>query len=489
MIIQRLRYKNILSTGNNWIDINFTDVKTTLIFGENGCGKSTAIQSLCFCLYGKDFRGVKKSGLINSINNKQLVTECWFEKNGNQYLVKRGIKPDIFEIYRNGILLDADGKKLDQQKTFEEEILQFPYNSFKQIVVTGSGQYIPFMKLTTPNRREFLESLLEIDVFSKMQLLLKDKILSNNSELSASKSDISLLVEKIKFIQNKLNEDKNSSEKIISEYSYKIQELIVKIQKSENQFEVIRKLIDEIDLKLKKFDAFKDLKIKFENQIYAINNENSQQQFKIDKIDKLEKCTTCFQLVDDTHKKFICEETTQKITENEIKLSDIKTKLDKIFSALEIKEKLLDEKNTHSYTLNDISNEIKTNNSLIMEYSNIIDANKNKHKQSDLELDDFMKNLNHEKKKYDEFSTLQNIYSSATLLLKDNGIKSIILKKYVDMINVLVNQYLEKFEFYVQFTLDENFNEIIKSRYRDEFSYENFSEGEKARIDLALLFT
>ena len=485
--IKSISYKNILSNGNHLTKIDF-DSHLLLGVGHNGSGKSTITSALVFALYGKDFRGIKKNGLLNSINKKNLLVECEFEVSGVEYKVVRGIKPDIFELYIAGVKKDKDSAKKDMQKHLEEQILRFPYNSFKQIVIAGSGQHIPFMKLSTQQRREFIENLLEINVFTVMSSILKDRISKNNDDLSISKNSLSILVEKYKFFEEQSKKGDDETKEKIAEIDSKISEMRDKIDTLNNEINDCENVIMKIDSKIsnlsektKDYDDFRLKKMSYFNDIKS-------KKETIDKISSLDSCPLCLSGVTHEHKLSI-----KKTFDNEIRT--IKKEYDIVSDSLSNLEKILSEKEAlvnkkseiatmmmkKNFSLNGIRDSIE---SLASERKTLSEKKTN-------EVDS-LKILKSEmvelREKINGLAKNQLVFSQGSVILKDTGIKSVIIKKYVTLLNDLVNLYLSKFNFYISYMLDENFNEVIKSRYRDDFTYENFSEGEKARIDLSLLF-
>ena len=489
LVIKKLTYKNILSVGNSPIEIDFDNKLNTLVTGKNGHGKSLALSALVFSLYGKDFRGINKNGLINSINKKNLLTVCEFERNGSSYKVIRGIKPNIFEIYKNGVLLDQLASVKDQQKYFEEEILQFPYNTFKQIVVTGSGNYIPFMKLSAGQRREFIEDLLDLNVISLMQQRLKDKISSDREELKEVETQLRIIEEKITLssLQAKQNSEKRLVDiELLKEQRNKAEELIEtrnsNIKELEKKNSIAREKLKDIEDKISSMQAKKSDISDLKRKISALNNQ-------IENISLLDSCPTCKQTVGEDHKHDINSTYSAEINSIETMISALLPEIEEYDSVMAVKNKLLS-------AIMEIEKRIGTaqgeKSSMFERIIAIDSAITNLSKETsgiELDLDNYINERIMVNGRLVDLKEKSAINDAFVLLLKDTGIKSVLINQYVDIMNELVNKYLEYFDFYVNFTIDDQFNEKIKSRHRDEFTYENFSEGEKVRIDLSLLFT
>lgn len=485
--IDYVEYKNLFATGNAPVRIDFNKAKNTLIVGRNGAGKSTVSSALIFALYGKDFRGVKKGGMVNSINKKKLVVECGFRKNGNTYKIIRGIKPDVLEIYENGALLHAESTKPEQQAKFEKDILRFPYNSFKQIVVTGSGQYVQFMKLLTPARRDFIENLLQLNVFSLMQKRLKDRADTAKDTEKDLKNSVYLSFEKIKIMQAEIDSRNAKSQTMIDGINSEIKRSELQIAKKESAIEKLNDVISQLQDKLKLVGE--ESASQFENENYSIQSELSKINTFVDKINHLENCPTCRQKVSADYKQSIKDSYTEEVKSLEGKISDLTSKIERIKKIETIRntitEKISQTQMEIQYKQADISSE----NTNIKNCQRQIQSIQDDMSKTSPDMTNVKKTLKKDKESLDKVTEQIALFNYAALILKDTGIKATIIKEYIGLINKIVNNYLERFEFFVNFNLDENFSETIKSRFRDEFTYENFSEGEKARIDLALLCT
>ena len=487
-----IRWKNFLSTGNQFTEIKLDRSPNTLIVGENGGGKSTMLDALCFSLFGKPFRNINKPQLVNSINKKQLLVEVEFQSGRKSYKIVRGIKPGLFEIYVDGELLNQDAAARDYQKYLEESILKLNYKSFTQIVILGSASFTPFMQLPSGTRREIIEDLLDIQIFTTMNVVLRDK-------LNALKDQIQDADGKLEVLKQKASIQKEYVDTLEANREKRVDEILGRIEAGERQIESLTNLATDLegqkvsveeaqkslgDLadKQKKLDSFKS---KFSTQLRDLQKE-------VAFYEQTDECPTCRQGIAHNHKETIVSSRQEKIEELSSgmeKLQDEFTKLEELISENEVLSEQISKLNKEIITHN---NEMIVQQRLIqtlnLELNDItsktgdIDTEKNKLKTYAKEVlaqNEEKAKLNEEKHYMDAVSTL----------LKDTGIKTKIIRQYLPVINKLVNKYLQSMDFFVQFNLDEKFDETIKSRHRDDFSYASFSEGEKQRIDLALLFT
>jgi DNA repair exonuclease SbcCD ATPase subunit len=492
IIFNTIRWKNFLSTGNQFTEIKLDRSPNTLIVGENGGGKSTMLDALCYSLFGKPFRNINKPQLVNSINKKQLLVEVEFQSGRKSYKIVRGIKPGLFEIYVDGELLNQDAAARDYQKYLEESILKLNYKSFTQIVILGSASFTPFMQLPSGTRREIIEDLLDIQIFTTMNVVLRDK-------LNALKDQIQDADGKLEVLKQKASIQKEYVDTLETNREKRVDEILGRIEAGERQIESLTNLAADLegqkvsveeaqkslgDLadKQKKLDSFKT---KFSTQLRDLQKEVAFYK-------ETDECPTCRQGIAHDHKETIVSSRQEKMQE----LSSGMEKLQEEFTKL---EELIAENETLSEQISKLNKEIITHNNemivqqrliqtLNLELNDItsktgdIDTEKNKLKTYAKEVlaqNEEKAKLNEEKHYMDAVSTL----------LKDTGIKTKIIRQYLPVINKLVNKYLQSMDFFVQFNLDEKFDETIKSRHRDDFSYASFSEGEKQRIDLALLFT
>ena len=489
---QTIRWKNLLSTGNSFTEIKLDKSTNTLIVGSNGAGKSTILDALCFGLFGKPFRKINKPNLVNSINNSNTVVEVEFSIGKKNYKVIRGIKPNVFEILCNGTLVNQDAKSKDYQDFLEKTILKFNYKSFTQIVILGSASFVPFMQLSPADRRTIIEELLDIQIFTSMNGLIKERMAGIKEESSKNKYAMELASEKIKMQKQNIDEHKKNNEDEIEKKKSEIvtnEEYIVKINKD---IGLIQKHIDALTKKIQdkssiesKSKKLVQLEAKLETNIKKVEKDIA---FYHDN----DNCPTCKQTIDGDFKQIQVTESESKASLQKKALKELNSEYEKMQTRLnqivEVSKHITEHNNEivkHNSTLTSINSYVAKLNKEIVELSN--------KKQNLTEENHKLKELKTELasliKTQEELSIEKHYHEYAASLLKDNGIKTRIIKQYLPIINKLVNKYLKAMDFFVNFNLNENFEETIKSRYRDEFSYSNFSEGEKMRIDLALLFT
>ena len=492
IVFEKIRWKNFLSTGNVFSEIDLETARTNLIVGSNGAGKSTILDALTFSLFARPFRKISKSMLVNSINEKDCVAEIEFRIGKIEYKVIRGMKPSKFEIYCNGQAWNQDSSQLEQQKNFEANVLKMNYKSFTQIVVLGSSTFVPFMKLPGGQRREIIEDILDIQVFSTMNVLLKDKMRGNNEELRDIDYQLDLLKDRIE------------------------------LQK-QHMFSLEKKTQEEIDRKKEKINEYKNTELQgaeevtiLTEQICKLNKEMQDYSKSSEKLSKLNtyliklthKMNTCKKENKFFESNYVCPTCTQELSEefrNE-KLKEGKTKVNEMNIGFEDLQKAIDDEQKRFDKFTELSTEVNNINTTISQTNfQLLTIRKQVESIQD-EIKELEGSTPDKKAEYDKLQSLvsnkkeyskqhadlkkdRDVLTTAGQLLKDNGIKTRIIKTYLPTMNKLINDFLQRMEFYVNFTLDENFDEIIKSRYRDVFSYDSFSEGEKARIDIALLLT
>ena len=492
IVFEKVRWKNFLSTGNVFSEIDLQRSRTNLIVGHNGSGKSTILDALTFSLFGKPFRKISKSMLVNSVNEKDTMVEIEFSIGKNSYQVIRGIKPNKFMVYCNGQPWDEDAKAVDQQKNLEQNVLKMNFKSFTQIVVLGSSTFVPFMRLPGQQRREIIEDILDIQVFSVMNNRLKDKIRENNEEIKDLDYQLHLLEEKIELQKQYMLELKKKTDAEIDKKKEKIKEYQ---QEEESSLGNIRDLTDQVT----------NLSTEMEEYSKSSSKLKKLNTFLIKLNQKLQTCKKEHEFFEDNH---VCPTCTQdlsdefradKIEEGKTKLDEMNVGYEELQTAIKDEEKrnekfleLTQEVNTKNTTITNINYQLMSIRNIIDEISKEIkelEGSTPDKKAEFVKLEGLIEDKKATKKNCAVSKKDRDVLQVATTLLKDSGIKTRIIKTYLPTMNKLINQFLQSMDFYVNFTLNENFEETIKSRYRDVFSYESFSEGEKARIDISLLLT
>jgi len=489
---ERIRWKNILSTGNFFTEIEFTKSSNTLIVGANGSGKSTLLDALCFVLFGKPYRKINKPNLLNSINQSHGVVEVEFTIGKKQYKVIRGLKPNIFQIILDGELINQDAANKDYQELLEKSILKLNYKSFTQIVILGSASFTPFMQLSAADRRGIIEDLLDIQIFSAMNVLVKQKLVTLKDENLAAKYESELTEEKIKLQLHNLEEHRAKNDKEIDKKRAQIEESQYQIDKLNSDIALIQKHIDILDKKVsdkltseKKSKKLIQLESKIESNIKRLMDD-------IKFYEENDDCPTCRQNLDSTFKAKQIEDRKAKESKQKEGLSDIQKEILNVSVRLgEIQDTMKhinahqSEIIKHNSTIKAINAYIKQANEDILELSDM----QGTLEQDNSKLRELNEKLNELMQKRETLANEKQYYDFASTLLKDTGIKTKIIKQYLPIMNKLINKYLSAMDSFINFNLNENFEEQILSRHRDDFSYHNFSEGEKIRIDLAILFT
>lgn len=493
IIFEKLKYKNFLSTGNSFTEIDLQAAPTTLVVGQNGAGKSTMLDALSFGLFGKAHRKISKKQLINTINSKDALVEVEFTIGSKKYRIVRGIKPNVFEIYVNGAMLDQSSHAKEYQQILEKNILKLNHKSFHQIVVLGSGSFVPFMQLGQSQRRDVIEDLLDINVFSKMNQLLKEKISLLKINISENDHKLEVVDTKIKSQKKYIRDLTAITTANRKKKESEIKELREKIKSLTKQNSNLSKSIEELlPTYTDQLQALTDKKTK-------LTTYNTQFKTKVKGVvkeskffEENESCPTCEQTISEDLRKEKLAKTQKKAKElNQAmemaseELSNINSKIDDVNEQISIIQKDQTEMYSNNKSISQFQNQvdnIQTDiDELINNTGNMGQAN------DDLErLNDQKHECQDEKYKLNEQASYNRVASE---LLKDTGIKTKIIKQYIPVINQLTNQYLQILDFFVHFDLDENFQETIRSRHRDSFTYDSFSEGEKQRIDLSLLFT
>ena len=490
IIFRKVRYKNFLSTGNYFNEIVLDNSPSTLIMGKNGGGKSTFLDAICFGLFGKAFRNINKNQMINSINEKGTVVEIEFSIGSKEYMVRRGIKPNIFEIYLNDEFINQSADARDFQKKLEKTILKMNYKSFTQIVILGSSSFTPFMKLSNNNRRDVIEDILDIDIFSLMNTLLKERssvlrtdISQNDYDIKSLESGIEMKEEYIEKLKGTKQDRVESIKREIQDCRNTICELQLQISTKMEEVESINigdieKLNSDLE---KRVDVFKKMKnnkdrLKKENKFFTENDH----------------CNTCHQDINEELSEEIITKNQNKITELDGAFVEIQKMISSVQDSIKVEQDKVDAVNKINTEILNLNQEIGFQNKSIEKYEKEIQFLKNKNDMIDGEYESLNKmkdQLQESNQNKIELLERNEIYNICSMLLKDTGIKTRIIKQYLPIMNKLINGYLNDFDFFANFNLDENFSEVIKSRHRDEFSYDSFSEGEKQRIDLAILFT
>jgi DNA repair exonuclease SbcCD ATPase subunit len=492
IIFDKLRFKNFLSYGNTWTEINLNQGQDTLIIGENGAGKSTFLDALSYALYMKPFRKINNPQLVNSINKKKLCVEIEFKVGSNNYKVCRGHAPRYFEVWQNGEMLNQDSHTKDYQKILEQNILKMNYKSFTQIVVLGSRNFVPFMQLSTADRRSVIEDLLDIQIFSTMGALLRDRVSLNKSELLNVDYQLNLIDEKIKvqedYIQQ-MKEDRTAEQekhaKVINDKEQDIKLLDIACTELSAQVAEQFDRIKDFDSLMKKSQKYIDLETQITNKINLL--EKKETFFTTNN-----NCPTCEQELEDDFKEKTINATQQSLIETKEGIASLETEIQRIGEILRdhraiqadiavLQSSIQAKANTRAA----IQDFIKT----LKEHSDSNSSTQSEVPENNGRIEEYRVDLESTKSLRTQLREKQAVLGTATTLLRDTGIKSRIIKQYVPVMNKLINKYLAAMEFFVDFHLDEDFKETIRSRHRDEFSYASFSEGEKMRIDLALLFT
>jgi DNA repair exonuclease SbcCD ATPase subunit len=489
---QKLRYQNILSTGNVFTEIDFTKSKTTLIVGENGAGKSTLIDALCYVLYGKPFRNINKPQLINSITQKNLLVEVDFTIGKKQYTIKRGMRPNIFEVYVNGSLINQNAGMADYQEMLERNIIKMNYKSFKQIIVLGSANYIPFMQLSAADRRHVIGDFLDIEIFTTMSQIAKERLNANKTQIRELEYNIDLIEQKIELTEKHILALKtnnqglvNKKKELILETEDKVEGIALAIQELNQQVTDLSETIIDADKIQSRRAKLIDLEGKYEQKIKSIKRE-------VQFFGEHNNCPTCKQGIEHDFK-------LERIDKKNTQLEELNTNLNKIEADILLLDDRIVAIAEVNSTISEQNRLIQNNNAELMALNNSLVLLRK-------EVEELQSNTTHIEASTDEIKILRSQLKStqndkellfkqkevldvAATLLKDGGIKTRIIRQFVPVINKLINKYLAALDFFVNFELDEQFNETIKSRFRDEFSYASFSEGEKAKIDLALMLT
>jgi DNA repair exonuclease SbcCD ATPase subunit len=489
---EKVRWRNILSTGNAFTEVDICKSPTTLVIGTNGSGKSTFIDALCFALFGKPFRKVKVAQLINSINLKDALVEVEFSIGSSDYKIRRGMKPTIFEIYQNNVLVNQDAAAKDYQEFLEKQILKLNYKSFTQIVVLGSSSFVPFMQLSAPHRREIIEDLLDIQIFTRMNDILRSELLQVGQEYKDAESTLSVVRQKIDLQEDyleRLDEQRKKSTQEINDRIVKaknaIQQYQTEISSRMDRVRDLRGTIEDEESNDRRYQKINSLTDQLKRNMTKVANDIS---FYRDN----DECGTCKQTIAEEFKDNVVQSRKEKLKEIEKAQVELNAKNEVVRKRMSEITDVHTIINQLQSEINDFNLRIQTDNRSIEEWNteieraNIATADTDEHVHKLTEMREEERKVSDTKNELND----QRYYSEISAnLLKDTGIKTKIINQYLPVINHYVNHFLQALDFFVQFNLDGSFKETIKSRHRDEFSYASFSEGEKLRIDLSLLFT
>ena len=489
---QKIRWRNFLSTGNQWTEIQLDEKSTTIVIGSNGAGKSTVLDALTFSLFNKPFRKINKPQLLNSTNEKDCLVEIEFKVGSTDWMIRRGMKPNIFEIHRNGKALDQMADVGTQQKWLEQNVLKMNYKSFTQIVILGSSTFVPFMQLPVNSRREVIEDLLDIKIFSAMNMIIKDKIRTVRDQVKTLELKKSSLKDKVQMQQNFIEELENQAQKNIADKESKIQTLM---EEENDAMNLNTKLVEEMDDFQKVMRSYEsssamlkklgNLKGKISNKVSTVTKEHKF-------FNENTVCPTCTQGIEEEFR-------LNKIKDAHNKKEELESGFQELETAIQKEEERERQFLKLSKEVTKLTNEISQNNVKISGYQRqvrdleseiqtITTQLENRNSEHE-KLAEFNKNLRETYELLGEKKQTIQYHDFAYTLLKDGGVKTKIIKKYLPLINQQVNKYLQMMDFYINFKLDEEFNETVQSPIHENFSYASFSEGEKMRIDLALLFT
>lgn len=492
IVFEKISWMNFLSSGNVPTELILNKTKSTLIVGSNGAGKSTLLDALSFVLYGRPFRKINKPQLINSINNKHMLVELDFSIINKRYKIRRGMKPTVFEIYVNDTLLNQSADPKEYQDHLERTILKLNHKSFTQIVTLGSASFVPFMQLPAAHRREIIEDLLDIEVFSSMNILLKDRMSANRQQINENESLLKSIEDRLIVFHNSKKMIHQAIDQEVDQHEKEIKRLGELVESKQQRVNAINQKINEL------LPVSETLKIaeKKHNQhvVFELQFQHKREHIEksIEFYQNNSSCSSCKQPISEDYRD-------QRIASLQEKINELAVGASLLQKNKQASEAILKTVRDAIEDIRVCTNEITSENKIISLYKDQIEEHKQKITQlrsTNSQLDysnEEIKGLETQKQQHDlvrhQLIEQRSVYELAAVLLKDTGIKTKIIKQYIPVMNKLINKYLAAMDFFVNFELNENFEEVIKSRFRDEFSYESFSEGEKCRIDLALLFT
>lgn len=489
---QKILWRNFLSTGNQFTEVDFVAHQTTLIVGENGAGKSTILDALCFGLFGKAFRNINKPQLVNSINQKQCEVQVFFKLGKREYKIVRGLKPTVFEIYVDNELLSQEAASKDYQKYLEEKILKLNFKSFTQIVILGSASFTPFMQLPQGHRREVIEDILDIQIFTTMNSILKNRLATTKAEMTSFENEITLGKQAVKLQKDYIAKLEKDIEKRAQDNQLEIERTHRDIANATSSVTTIQSSIAELQQTLPDEKSLVSKRAEWSTLLKSLSERIKSANNNIDFYETHDECPTCSQSISDDLKEKAIEKHTHKIDEVQSAIDTLTVKITGIEEKIEHIGAVKETISAYQMQVIELNSDIITKQALIKKMSDDTDRDRIDTTELDSakdQLKELAKSILEVSAKKSALSETYFYLEAAATLLKDTGIKTKVIRQYIPIINKLVNKYLSAMDFFVSFELDESFNESIKSRHRDDFSYASFSEGEKQRIDLALLFT
>ena len=487
-----VKWKNLLSSGNNFTEIQLDKHQTTLILGENGAGKSTLLDAMCFGLYGRGFRNLKKELLINSVNEKGLLVEIEFSIGKREYKVIRGAKPNKFEIHVDGVFVNQDATVKDYQEQLEKNILKMSYRSFTQVAILGSANFVPFMQLKAKERRGLIEDLLDISIFSTMSDILRKRVSNHTVEIRENQHEINIMEERVNGLNEQLNALRENRESKILKFEETIEETNTNIEDLIGKVDLKSATIQEKTKSISDRDPQGDRLTQAKGHFEKIEENRNRLKEEIKFYETNDNCPTCKQGIDEEHKKTHISEKQKKTTQLVDALQQLEDTITDSSNRMEEISKVQQGIDSLQKQISVIQTEIISNQKYVTKLNKEIEdlkteAGSNSNTQESIENTEEQLNILHSKK--ETLVDQGHYYELAQMLLRDQGVKQKIIKQYIPVMNNMINKYLASLEFFVGFELDESFEETIKSRFRDVFKYDNFSQGEKMRIDLSILFT
>jgi DNA repair exonuclease SbcCD ATPase subunit len=491
IIFKKVRWKNLLSTGNIFTEVDLIGSSSTLIIGENGAGKSTFIEAISYALYGRPFRKINKPQLVNSINQKNMVVELEFAIGTVEYLVRRGMKPGIFEIFQGDRMINQDAAIRDYQDYLEKNILKLNHKSFSQIITLGASTFVPFMQLPAQHRREIIEDLLDLQVFSNMNVILKQKIQDNKNDIKEVKYNSDITAEKLRLHKDYIKSILNNNQKLIDANLLRIKDQDQAIISCDK---MIISYMAQIDVWSKEIESISNIPAKLK-EMQTLHRQLDDKSSKLNKelkfYEENDSCPTCKQGIDHDFKCTTIDDKSSALSETQAGLSAVLSKIDVLtqdVNRISTLQSSITKTNNEIMQLNTQKRSADTFKKTLLSENDRLSIEHKTSPEDLKKLENLKADLSAHTEQHEKLTKEKALFDVVAVLLKDGGIKSKIIKQYVPVMNKLINKYLAAMELSCSFELDENFNEVVRSRHRDEFSYESFSEGEKARIDLAVLF-